>query len=372
MDQENCNRKKNAWLTLLSNEIPNIQQNLTMFGSLWIHNMTKKITNKFWTNVFEAWLKVLDKLKHGPYYNPDLSPIWYNPCISRDKIFLKQWFDKGIVFVADLLDENGNFQSVENLQNTYNLTINFLDYLSLKFTINKLLSKESPSEVTKTTTRPYIPDVTRLLLKNKKGSKMFYNILNNPKCDLKFKQKWNKEINIEINDQTWKQIFRCCFKTIPHPDTVWFQYKIVNRILGVNKLRNQIDNKIPSKCRVCANEIESIIHLLVNCTDVVALWNDIKKLINLKLRINIKFTPFDILFGYLYFDTNQKPVNTIILVVKRYIFSCAYTNRKLSLNIAMNYLKRAYNDLEYLANVNNKNLEFNKIWCRWKPFFCEV
>ena len=109
-----------------------IQQNLTMFGSLWIHNMTKKITNKFWTNVFEAWLKVLDKLKHGPYYNPDLSPIWYNPCISRDKIFLKHWFDKGIVFVADLLDENGNFQSVENLQNTYNLTIHFFRLLIIK------------------------------------------------------------------------------------------------------------------------------------------------------------------------------------------------------------------------------------------------
>ena len=120
-----------------------------------IHN----ISNKFWINVFEAWLQVLDKLKYSPYYNSDLSPIWYNPCISRQKLFFKHWFDKGIIFVTDLLDENGNFQSIENPQVCYNMTtINFLDYLSVKFAIKNFLSVNKPSEAIKIVTRPKIPD----------------------------------------------------------------------------------------------------------------------------------------------------------------------------------------------------------------------
>ena len=150
---------------------------------------------------------------------------------------------------------------------------------------------------------------------------------------------------------------------------MWFQYRILNRILGVNKLRNQIDNKISYLCRMCNFDVESISHMFVNCTKTKTLWKDIKYHIRHKLRININLDPLTIILGYLLTDTNQKPMNTILLTVKKYIFSCAYKGRNLSFTAAMNNLRFVYNDLKFISAMNNQELEFSKSWERWEPLF---
>ena len=45
---------------------------------------------------------------------------------------LPSWVGKGITTVGDILDENGDIQSKDYIQSTWNVTCNFLLYLSLK------------------------------------------------------------------------------------------------------------------------------------------------------------------------------------------------------------------------------------------------
>ena len=360
------------WLTLLYNDIPNLQHGISCFGSHWSHSLTKKITNKFWIDVFDSWCLILSSLPNGKYYNPCLSPLWYNPLISNELLYFKHWYNNGIIFVGDLLDNNGNIKSMENLSQSYHLAnLNFLEYLRIRYHVNMFLSKTTHvvDLAAMQIIGPIIPDSMRIIVKNKKGSKIFYNTLKNETYQVKSKAKWHEELNIHINDQAWKHIYYCCFYTIPNPSIMWFQYRILNRILGVNKLRNQIDNKISYLCRMCNFDVESISHMFVNCTKTKTLWKDIKDHIRHKLRININLDPLTIILGYLLTDTNQKPMNTILLTVKKYIFSCAYKGRNLSFTAAMNNLRFVYNDLKFIAAMNNKELEFSKSWGRWEPLF---
>ena len=43
-------------------------------------------------------------------------------------IYIKQWFQKGIAHINDLITEDGNFLSLEKLQDLYKVRTNFLTY----------------------------------------------------------------------------------------------------------------------------------------------------------------------------------------------------------------------------------------------------
>ena len=57
--------------------------------------------------------------------------IWNNGNILVDgkSIFFREWYEKGVVFLNNLCDENGVWLSFDTFCNTYNVRINFLRYL---------------------------------------------------------------------------------------------------------------------------------------------------------------------------------------------------------------------------------------------------
>ena len=56
--------------------------------------------------------------------------LWNNKDITIEgkSIYWKAWFDKNIHFVQDLLNKNGNFLSLSELNDKYKLKTNFLRY----------------------------------------------------------------------------------------------------------------------------------------------------------------------------------------------------------------------------------------------------
>ena len=43
---------------------------------------------------------------------------------------------------------------------------------------------------------------------------------------------WDGKFNLALNAKIWHIIYRMCFKTIYDNSVIWFQYKILFRILG--------------------------------------------------------------------------------------------------------------------------------------------
>ena len=56
-------------------------------------------------------------------------------------MFWAHLVEKGICFVQDLLDENGKFVSLDDLQVKYNVYLNFLQYFQLIAAIPSCLKK---------------------------------------------------------------------------------------------------------------------------------------------------------------------------------------------------------------------------------------
>ena len=71
--------------------------------------------------------------------------LWNNKetTIESKTLFWKHLFQKGICFVHDLLDNNGKFLSLENVQLIHDVHLNFLQYAQLIAAIPPYLRKKA-------------------------------------------------------------------------------------------------------------------------------------------------------------------------------------------------------------------------------------
>ena len=72
-------------------------------------------------------------------------PIFYNSSIKiNGKSFIKgTWFQKGISQICDLVDERGNFFTLNAFNTLYELNISFLEYYGVINSINAYLRKQT-------------------------------------------------------------------------------------------------------------------------------------------------------------------------------------------------------------------------------------
>ena len=129
--------------------------------------------------------------------------------------------------------------------------INFMDYLRVRTSVN-LYVKNNKIDDNFTFEQPVLPSHLEILFKSK--------------------SKWERDLELTLNEQIWRIIFKICFKSVCDNTIVWFQYKIIHRILGTNKYLNLISKSESSSCRLCNNSEESLIHLFVECPKSLLLW----------------------------------------------------------------------------------------------------
>ena len=347
-----------------------ISNNLTTFGSQWCAILIKKLKNPFWIDVFTSW-ETICKL-NVPKSPTDVlnSPIWFNPNLSRNPTFLPHWYKKRIVFVKDMLNSNNEVLTKENLGEMYTLNENnFINYYNIKLQVKQFL-RQSPIDPYETLNPlPNFPFQTKILFKNKKGCRDFYQILNFNNIEPIMKEKWHRDLETVMDMKIWKQIFKTCFKVFDNTRLMWFQCRILYRILGTKLYLFKLKMDICNRCRLCQLEPESIIHIFTACPKSKAIWLKIKNWINTELGIHLDFSTSTIILGYLNSDSNYVPINLIILVTKYYIFYCA------SKNIAINFeslkirLQKVYTEEKMISQINLKIDHFDKIWSRWESVF---
>ena len=175
---------------------------LVTFGYQYLEIQLPKIQNKFWHDTLLSWTYMCKRIKPKNFLELCQLPIWYNPLISKYPLFLPDLNKRGINLVGDILNSNGQIITREELMNKTNLiTLNPLNYLRLKVGIQTLLNSMElePYPIQK----PLAPFNLLLLIKSEKGSKDFYNTLQQP-IDIIIHNKWNDILNKNIPNQTWK------------------------------------------------------------------------------------------------------------------------------------------------------------------------
>ena len=107
---------------------------LTTCGIDYVLEIKKTVKNVFWIDVFNAWIDLvhkdsllIDKAKGD-------APLFFNPSIKigRKAYFNRNLFKHNILFVNDIIHEDGTFYTYENFTTTYpHVNINFLEFVSI-------------------------------------------------------------------------------------------------------------------------------------------------------------------------------------------------------------------------------------------------
>ena len=351
--------KHNEWSILSS-----INFNMLFsVGGVYASELTNNLQNPFWKDLMLNWAEFCKILPADNIHISQIleSPLWYNEKIG--KLFFKNWYEKGIREVHDIIAENGEFYSFDDLKTMYNINGTFLDYQHLKHSLPQswiTQINDNNVYILENKTNVICNIYIKKLIQAKKGSRVFYDILVNVKEYIP-QNKWQEEID-DISENDWKLYF----SNIKHWHEVQirdFQYKINNKILVTNSFLARI-NKIDSgMCSYCNEQPENIYHLFVTCPKIKLFWNDLKTWLTTNANITLSLEDREIIFSY----TGKKELlNYIYVLAKLYIYKNKFISRSISVQGFINFLKKKMFSEKYICFMNNR---FSKFLKKWSPIY---
>ena len=120
-------------------------ENVFCCGSEYTEFALKNLTNYFWKDVlkslsnFQKHLNV-DLDKSRPYQ----TPIFCNKnlLVGGNSFFYKSWLDKGLCYIRDLMDNEGNLLDFHTFTQSTSINTNFLQYQGVIECTKKLMRKK--------------------------------------------------------------------------------------------------------------------------------------------------------------------------------------------------------------------------------------
>ena len=224
--------------------------------------------------------------------------------------------------------------------------------------------------------KPTYPFHLDVLFRSKKGCKKFYDIYNNlgtqndnPICETMWSKLVSNE-NLEITlKERWESIYKICFYSVLDNNLIWFQYRVLFKILGTKDYLKKLKLNMNSQCLFCKQYEENLEHLFCKCGKVIKLWENVRQWISNKLGFNLIITKLMKILGYLTNDENFWALNLILMVTRKYIFWCSKNGFMLNIYFLQKEIKKTFLEQETLSRVNLRFDQFNRRWNFWKKFF---
>lgn len=354
-------QKDSKWKSLLQQYV-NIEK-IIFCGSEYINFALKNIKNNFWKDVLKALLALQLQLNiDWDDNNIYQTPIFYNKnlTVGGKSFFYKSWFEKGISYIRDMIDDQGKFYKHNDFTQKTTLNINFLQYQGVIDCIKRYMRSKHVN-LNHTMSGPIIPKVLFTILKQKKGSQNIYDILNENADEPTGKLRWNQIYTLDEN--AWEYIFQAPFMITKCTKLRWFQTTINHRILTTNKLLFQMNLIDSPKCSFCGDSDETIDHLFWKCSKTQAFIQELRRRFqDMFITLNLDEETF--ILGN--FPKTTSVVIQFLMLVAKYYVSMNRTS------------KRHLNFLEYKINVQSIFLSHREIALKnnnleaflqdWMPF----
>ena len=124
----------------------------------------------------------------------------------------------------------------------------------------------------------------------------------------------------DLNDKSWETYCSIGFNCTIDVGLRWFQFKVLQRILYTNDLLFKM-NLVPRKeCTFCNKQIETVIHLICDCTHIKHIWDRLEHWINTRTGNKLTFSLQDKWFGLR--GSNNYALNYILIVVRQMVYTC--------------------------------------------------
>ena len=337
----------NSNYAILVNEIINIEK-LFNCGKLYASSLHKNIQNDFWKDVLKALTDFIDIVPINSLESFSELPLFYNHnfLVDGKPVFYRLWYEKGVRYVRDLLDCNGNFLRREHFENKCGFKVNFLNYESLLNAVRKYkmnLNTQNPMNLHRgLPSFPIMPCYIKPLLTSKQGiSKQYSMFINNSEIPTS-NIKWQNMFNTTLLE--WKYLYSWVYIVTKDSYLQWFQTRIAHRLLATNSLLCKLKISNTDLCSFCKIEKETLTHLFWECPIVADFIVDIKNCFH-RSDIAFEIDCKSFLLGKS--DKKCEPFNLLCLEIKRYMYLCkrkgiipSLTGLKGSLTLALSIVSK--------------------------------
>lgn len=355
------------YINILDTSFPFIKE-YVQFGNNFIVTKLPRIYNTFWKDVFQSYGTFLKQIQPTSWSEFLQCPLWFNDNlkVGGKPVYFKQWYEKGICFVNDLVDNSGNLKTWRQVQNEFYIRTNFLQYESILNCVRAYQRKLNIKKMITNLIQPLVPFPLAIVLKSKKGCRLIYDQLIYIHCQPKVVQKWSNEILISENLK-WESIFNLPFGLTKDTQVRWFQFRINHRILGTNCLLYRMKKANMEHCTFCNEEMETIKHLFWECIYTVNFWNDFKSFIKDKnVNINTDWSITDVLFGN---PEYKDPLNLILIKAKQFIFNMKMKKVLPMMDNFKPVLLSFYRTEKYIAKCAFNFTSFEEKWYSLRELF---
>ena len=123
-----------SWVNLFNEATKCSIKSVCDFGNEYLRSKLKEISNPFWKDVLHSLCDFVTLIPKRNISSVLKSPLWHNCFIKIDKrpIFIKKWYDSGIILIQDLFTDNGDFMTWYDFQQKYNFTPPFTTFQGIK------------------------------------------------------------------------------------------------------------------------------------------------------------------------------------------------------------------------------------------------
>ena len=315
-----------------------------------------------------AWSKINFKSEFSEEFH-FTSPIWYNSLIRRaDQPFMDRCLiNSPIVYINDIWDKESNkFMEYSQILNNFGEVIPYLTYRSLISSIpfvwkSQIKELDLENKVTPTTLES--------LLDKKEPSKHCYWLIINSKFLYQdgCRSNWERDLDLAIDElkELWNSLYQETRSNTNAAKLRFLQYKILNRILTTNITRAKWDKNVSPFCAFCGAHKETMVHLLFDCAIVQNLWKALKKWLKYFFKIEIEWTKELVILNN-YRGKNRKFTNTVILILKQYIYSAKCKQEIPKFSNFSSVLHYWYNIEKTAAWQSKRVTLFTKIWKKYE------
>ena len=228
------------------------------------------IKSPFWRDIVFTWSSVTYEIAMESQNHLKEQILWFNSHIRVENlpIFNSKWYQKGIIKIEDILNQDGKFMEFREFQGKYGINA-FLQYYGLLSAI----PAEWKSEVNlRDASNGYNYKVDQWGECSKVASIM-YRILNKNENMVKpVLKKWNMVLGVECTLVEFLGIIQRLYYLTISTKLRSFQYRFLFHAVITNKHLKHYGIKEHDLCSFCELYPESIKHLFYDCSEVQELW----------------------------------------------------------------------------------------------------
>lgn len=356
-------RESNFWskmfFSCLYEDVGNILWNCN-FKPGHIKCILRDTSDAFWMDFLSAWASCnftdkVDRMNVGEQI------IWYNSniLIAERPFIFREAFAAGILYISDILREDGTFKCYEEVVQDFGPCLNWLEFMQICDSI----PHEWIAIIRNDLDSPIISLFDKIKNEYKISRSIYDLLISNEDCLQGRLQRWERKFHQSITLKEYINHFRGIYLQTVCTKYRDFQYRLVigalvtNRKLYLWKINNF------QTCSFCKLDIEDELHLFYSCSQIKPIWYAIRKYFEENERIpftdNLSWTAKNVIFSAIH-PNRSHVANFVTTIVKRLIYVSRCLQRTLHFDNLSQEIDNVYNTELNIAkrrNIMSKHIQ---------------